>query len=59
MTVRARLLDREVGRAPSSVGAAAHFDGRRLARLIGLITAGTGRNRVMVGRRVEPGGYQP
>lgn len=39
--------------------AAEHFDDGRLAHLIGLITAINNWNRVMVSRRVEPGGYQP
>ncbi|UXX95080.1 carboxymuconolactone decarboxylase family protein [Streptomyces sp. AD2-2] len=39
--------------------AAAHFDDRQLAHLIGLITAINNWNRVMVSRRIEPGGYQP
>ncbi|MFI6545411.1 carboxymuconolactone decarboxylase family protein [Streptomyces prunicolor] len=37
--------------------AAAHFDEGRLAHLIGLITAINNWNRVMVSRRIEPGGY--
>ncbi|WP_030779453.1 carboxymuconolactone decarboxylase family protein [Streptomyces sp. NRRL S-920] len=36
--------------------AAAHFDEAGLAHLIGLITAINGWNRLMVSRRVEPGG---
>jgi AhpD family alkylhydroperoxidase len=39
--------------------AAAHFDDVRLAHLIGLIVAINNWNRVMVGRRVPPGGYTP
>ena len=38
--------------------AAEHFDDRQLAHLIGLITAINSWNRVMVSRRIEPGGYQ-
>ncbi|MFG2779070.1 carboxymuconolactone decarboxylase family protein [Streptomyces prunicolor] len=37
--------------------AAAHFDEGQLAHLIGLITAINNWNRVMVSRRIEPGGY--
>ncbi|MGW0830999.1 carboxymuconolactone decarboxylase family protein [Streptomyces prunicolor] len=37
--------------------AAAHFDDTQLAHLIGLITAINNWNRVMVSRRIEPGGY--
>ncbi|MEW1643183.1 MULTISPECIES: carboxymuconolactone decarboxylase family protein [unclassified Streptomyces] len=49
------------GFVPDSVyaRAAAHFDDRRLAHLIGLVTAINSWNRVMVSRRVEPGGYRP
>ncbi|MER6204019.1 carboxymuconolactone decarboxylase family protein [Streptomyces sp. NPDC001073] len=49
------------GFVPDAVyaSAAAHFDDRQLAHLIGLITAINNWNRVMVSRRVEPGGYQP
>jgi AhpD family alkylhydroperoxidase len=49
------------GFVPDAVyaSAAAHFDDRRLAHLIGLITAINNWNRVMVSRRIEPGGYQP
>ncbi|MER7637454.1 carboxymuconolactone decarboxylase family protein [Streptomyces sp. NPDC126522] len=49
------------GFVPDAVyaSAAAHFDDRRLAHLIGLITAINSWNRVMVSRRIEPGGYQP
>ncbi|MEU1019383.1 carboxymuconolactone decarboxylase family protein [Streptomyces sp. NPDC005900] len=39
--------------------AAAHFDESALAHLIGLITAINSWNRLMVSRRVEPGGYAP
>ncbi|MEY9993715.1 AhpD family alkylhydroperoxidase [Streptomyces sp. V4I8] len=39
--------------------AAAHFDDVRLAHLIGLIVAINNWNRVMVGRRIPPGGYTP
>lgn len=49
MTVRTRLLDREVG-------SAGHFDDRRPAHLIGLVIAITNWNRVLVSRRIEPGG---
>ncbi|WP_262056121.1 carboxymuconolactone decarboxylase family protein [Streptomyces sp. STR69] len=38
--------------------AAEHFTEGRLAHLIGLITAINNWNRVMVSRRIEPGGYQ-
>jgi alkylhydroperoxidase family enzyme len=37
--------------------AAQHFDEARLAHLIGLITAINGWNRLMVSRRIPPGGY--
>jgi AhpD family alkylhydroperoxidase len=37
--------------------AVAHFDEGQLAHLIGLITAINNWNRVMVSRRIEPGGY--
>ena len=49
------------GFVPDAVyaSAAAHFDDRQLAHLIGLITAINNWNRVMVSRRIEPGGYQP
>ncbi|MCX4813281.1 carboxymuconolactone decarboxylase family protein [Streptomyces sp. NBC_01239] len=49
------------GFVPDAVyaSAAAHFDDRRLAHLIGLITTINNWNRVMVSRRIEPGGYQP
>lgn len=39
--------------------AAKHFDEARLAHLIGLIVAINNWNRVMVGRRIPPGGYTP
>ncbi|MCX4764489.1 carboxymuconolactone decarboxylase family protein [Streptomyces sp. NBC_01275] len=39
--------------------AAMHFDDTRLAHLIGLIVAINNWNRVMVARRVPPGGYTP
>ncbi|MFI1365944.1 carboxymuconolactone decarboxylase family protein [Streptomyces griseochromogenes] len=39
--------------------AAKHFDEAELAHLIGLITVVNGWNRLMVSRRVPPGGYQP
>ncbi len=39
--------------------AARHFDDSRLAHLIGLIVAINNWNRVMVSRRVPPGGYTP
>ncbi|GGS80663.1 carboxymuconolactone decarboxylase family protein [Streptomyces violaceus] len=39
--------------------AAKHFDDARLAHLIGLIVAINNWNRVMVGRRIPPGGYTP
>ncbi len=39
--------------------AAKHFDEAELAHLIGLITAINGWNRIMVSRRIVPGGYQP
>ncbi|MFF8398670.1 carboxymuconolactone decarboxylase family protein [Streptomyces sp. NPDC016172] len=39
--------------------AAKHFDEVRLAHLIGLIGAINNWNRVMVGRRIPPGGYTP
>ncbi|MEU1044934.1 carboxymuconolactone decarboxylase family protein [Streptomyces sp. NPDC005897] len=40
-------------------GAAKHFDDGELAHLIGLITAINSWNRLMVSRRVAPGGYTP
>ncbi|MEW2398656.1 carboxymuconolactone decarboxylase family protein [Streptomyces sp. NPDC046862] len=39
--------------------AAKHFDGTQLTHLIGLIVAINNWNRVMVGRRIPPGGYTP
>ncbi|MFE7269048.1 carboxymuconolactone decarboxylase family protein [Streptomyces sp. NPDC057623] len=39
--------------------AAAHFDDVRLAHLIALVVAINNWNRVMVGRRIPPGGYTP
>ncbi|ARP74310.1 carboxymuconolactone decarboxylase family protein [Streptomyces pluripotens] len=39
--------------------AARHFGGRELAHLIGLITVINSWNRLMVSRRVPPGGNQP
>ncbi|MFC8514109.1 carboxymuconolactone decarboxylase family protein [Streptomyces sp. NPDC057257] len=39
--------------------AAKHFGERELAHLIGLIVAINNWNRVMVSRRVPPGGYTP
>ena len=39
--------------------AAKHFDEARLAHLVGLIVAINNWNRVMVGRRIPPGGYTP
>jgi AhpD family alkylhydroperoxidase len=39
--------------------AARHFDDVELAHLIGLIVAINNWNRVMVGRRIPPGGYTP
>jgi AhpD family alkylhydroperoxidase len=39
-------------------GAAKHFDDRRLAHLIGLIVAINNWNRVMVARRIPPGGHR-
>jgi AhpD family alkylhydroperoxidase len=39
--------------------AAQHFGDVQLAHLIGLITAINSWNRMMVSRRIEPGGYQP
>ncbi|GAP49211.1 carboxymuconolactone decarboxylase family protein [Streptomyces azureus] len=39
--------------------AAKHFDEVRLAHLIGLIVAINNWNRVMVSRRIPPGGYTP
>ncbi len=39
--------------------AAKHFDEVRLAHLIGLVVAINNWNRVMVARRIPPGGYTP
>ncbi|MFG2354676.1 carboxymuconolactone decarboxylase family protein [Streptomyces sp. NPDC048521] len=39
--------------------AAKHFTETELAHLIGLITVINGWNRLMVSRRIPPGGYQP
>ena len=39
--------------------AAKHFDEARLAHLIGLVVAINNWNRVMVARRIPPGGYTP
>ncbi|MEU4468433.1 carboxymuconolactone decarboxylase family protein [Streptomyces sp. NPDC024017] len=39
--------------------AAKHFDEAELAHLIGLVVAINNWNRVMVGRRIPPGGYTP
>ena len=39
--------------------AAKHFDETQLAHLIGLITVINGWNRLMVSRRIPPGGYTP
>ncbi|MDN0195255.1 carboxymuconolactone decarboxylase family protein [Streptomyces sp. S.PNR 29] len=39
--------------------AAAHFDDVRLAHLIGLIVAINNWNRMMVSRRIPPGGHTP
>ncbi len=39
--------------------AAAHFDAVPLAHLIGLVVAINNWNRVMVTRRIPPGGYTP
>ncbi|CAL9557372.1 MULTISPECIES: carboxymuconolactone decarboxylase family protein [unclassified Streptomyces] len=39
--------------------AAQHFDDGELAHLIGLITAINSWNRLMVARRIPPGGYTP
>lgn len=39
--------------------AARHFDDVRLAHLVGLITAINNWSRLMVGRRIPPGGHQP
>ncbi|WP_328780854.1 carboxymuconolactone decarboxylase family protein [Streptomyces canus] len=52
------LTDRFV---PDDVWAAAakQFDDGQLAHLIGLVVAINNWNRVMVGRRIPPGGYRP
>ncbi|MEU9569391.1 carboxymuconolactone decarboxylase family protein [Streptomyces massasporeus] len=49
------------GFVPDAVyeGAARHFDATRLTHLIGLVVAINNWNRVMVGRRIPPGGYTP
>ncbi|MQY35235.1 hypothetical protein SRB17_32080 [Streptomyces sp. RB17] len=39
--------------------AAKVFDESELAHLVGLITVINGWNRIMVSRRIPPGGYQP
>ncbi|WLW52744.1 carboxymuconolactone decarboxylase family protein [Streptomyces sp. YU58] len=39
--------------------AAEHFDEGQLAHLVGLIAAINNWNRVMVARRIPPGGHQP
>ncbi|MET8170421.1 carboxymuconolactone decarboxylase family protein [Streptomyces sp. NPDC005329] len=39
--------------------AARHFDAPRLAHLVALITAINSWNRVMLARRIPPGGYTP
>ncbi|MBO4259172.1 carboxymuconolactone decarboxylase family protein [Streptomyces griseorubiginosus] len=39
--------------------AAEHFDEGRLAHLVGLVVAINNWNRVMVSRRIPPGGYTP
>jgi len=39
--------------------AAKQFDDGQLAHLIGLVVAINNWNRVMVGRRIPPGGYRP
>ena len=39
--------------------AAEHFDDGQLAHLIGLVVAINNWNRVMVSRRIPPGGYRP
>ncbi|MFF5648297.1 carboxymuconolactone decarboxylase family protein [Streptomyces collinus] len=39
--------------------AAKHFDEARLAHLVGLVVAINNWNRVMVARRIPPGGYTP
>jgi AhpD family alkylhydroperoxidase len=49
------------GFVPDEVYAAAaeHFDDGQLAHLIGLVVAINNWNRVMVARRIPPGGYRP
>ncbi|MCT9076321.1 carboxymuconolactone decarboxylase family protein [Streptomyces fulvoviolaceus] len=49
------------GFVPDAVydNAAKYFDDTRLAHLIALIVAINNWNRVMVGRRIPPGGYTP
>jgi AhpD family alkylhydroperoxidase len=49
------------GFAPDEVyeRAAKHFDETRLAHLIGLVVAINNWNRVMVSRRIPPGGHTP
>jgi len=49
------------GFAPDDVWATAaeQFDDGQLAHLIGLVVAINNWNRVMVGRRIPPGGYRP
>lgn len=49
------------GFVPDSVfaGAAKHFDDERLAHLVGLVVAINNWNRVMVSRRIPPGGHRP
>nr|WSY52356.1 carboxymuconolactone decarboxylase family protein [Streptomyces sp. NBC_00886] len=53
------VLTEEFVPDPVYATAARHFDESQLAHLIGLISAINSWNRVMVSRRVEPGGYQP
>ncbi|MFB7928988.1 carboxymuconolactone decarboxylase family protein [Streptomyces sp. NPDC056039] len=49
------------GSVPDEVyeSAAKHFDEARLAHLIGLVVAINNWNRVMVSRRIPPGGHTP
>jgi AhpD family alkylhydroperoxidase len=49
------------GSVPDDVYATAakYFDENRLAHLVGLIVAINNWNRVMVARRIPPGGYRP
>ncbi|QWB23517.1 MULTISPECIES: carboxymuconolactone decarboxylase family protein [Streptomyces] len=49
------------GSVPDEVyeNAAKHFDEARLAHLIGLVVAINNWNRVMVSRRIPPGGHTP